>query len=864
MQQLFRCFCSMASPLLFYLVASHPAICKAQQTTILEVAKDSSYAIVVAGKQYRKTAFHDFFWGSHYRKEWSTPVKVNAVYLDTLAGGLQPILKGGGRQTRTLRLEDKNGKQYVLRSIDKTFGRALPEIFRGTFSENVINDQVSIAHPYASLAVPFLADAAGIFHTNPRIVFVPAQKGLGEYNDEFKNQLYLFEERPAGNQADAINFGNSEDISGTEKVLDKIFEENDHHVDQKAFIRARLFDMFVSDWGRHEDQWRWAVFKENGNKVYRPIPRDRDQVFTKFDGLFVNMGTRREQLGYLQSFGYRIKDVKRYNFQARHLDRLMANESGKEVWLSVARELKQALTDEIIEKAVKQLPPEIYPISGKVIEAKLKSRRNSLVDFATEYYRLLAKGVDVVGTHQREVFEVAAVNPKELSVKVYDQDSSGNRKAQPYYARRIYSHETKEVRIYGLNGKDKYVVTGNPGDAIKIRLIGGPKKDSFNISTAPQADKIKIYDNHDNGFATAKGAKLYLSTNPDIHAYDYHSFRYDSRWLKPGISYTNEDRLYVGLFYHLQKQKWRKSPFGYQHDLHLNYSITQLGFRALYIGQFTQAVGKWNLGIMLDADEVRDAHFPGVGNNTRIKSDDRNYYRMRTREYYGGLSLDQTFSVNHTVTLTGYYQFVKVLHNKDKFIEVNRPAGFFDADHYAGGKVSYEFLKLDNNLFPSRGISFQSSGEFIQNLKEPEKTVTRVSGEFGFYVPLAHSLTLAVKTGAATLSGTPEFYQLNRLGGGATLRGFLRWRFYGKTAVYNQNELQYNFAVKSFLFNGKMGVVALLDNGRVWQPGDPSDKWHVGYGGGIMLAPFNKISVTGTIAFSKEDQRLNVRLGRLL
>ena len=263
----------------------------AQRTTIVDTSSPT-HAVVIAGKQYKRGSLHNILWGSHYRKEWSTPVKVKTIKIDTAFGGLKPVEKGGGRQTKTLRLEDKNGKQYVLRSINKTFTKALPEVFQGTFIESVANDQVSVAHPYSAITVPMLAEAAKIFHTNPQIVFLPDQKGLGEYRAEFANQLYLFEERPDGFQGNAANFGNSEDVDGTEKMMRKIYEENDHRVDQEAFIRARLFDMFLSDWGRHEDQWRWATFEENGNKIYRPIPRDRDQAYTKFDGLLVAFGKR--------------------------------------------------------------------------------------------------------------------------------------------------------------------------------------------------------------------------------------------------------------------------------------------------------------------------------------------------------------------------------------------------------------------------------------------------------------------------------------------------------------------------------------------------------------------------------------------
>ena len=64
-------------------------------------------------------------------------------------------------------------------------------------------------------------------------------------------------------------------------------------------------------------------------------------------------------------------------------------------------------------------------------------------------------------------------------------------------------------------------------------------------------------------------------------------------------------------------------------------------------------------------------------------------------------------------------------------------------------------------------------------------------------------------------------------------------------------------------FNGKYGILAFVDQGRVWQPGEKSDKWHVGYGGGIFVAPFNRILLNATYGISEEDQVVHLRLGFL-
>ncbi len=824
------------------------------------------YVTIKAGSQYQRSGLHNFLWGRHYRSEWNTPVKVQSVLIDTLEGGLTPIKMGGGRQSKTLRLQDAKGKQYVLRSIDKTYTKALPEVFQGTFVEAIANDQVSTAHPFSAITIPMLAETAKVYHTNPRIIYIPDQAALGEFRDEFKDQLYLFEERPAGFQGDAGNFGNTEDVDGTEKMLRKIFEENDRRVDQLAFVRARLFDMFLSDWGRHEDQWRWANFNQGDIKIYRPIPRDRDQAFTKFDGLLVGVGIKAGDLAYLQSVDYTIKNIPGYNFQARHLDRQLANEPTLDQWINIAKDLQQLLTNQVIENAVKQLPPELYPISGSELAEKLRARRDKLVDFAREYYHVLSKQVDITGSQSKEVFVVTGLDDDHVKVELYDLKKNGERRDTAYYSRIFNASETEEVRIYGIDNNDQFELKGTTSKKIEIRLIGGPDKDKF---TVPESfnGKVKLYDNFKNDFNTSDQVKLRLSNDSAIHAFNYNAYKPNLSKVLLGISFNNEDRLFARIGYRIQRQQWRKSPFGYQADFHINYSITQKAFSVDYLGIFNQLFGKWNLGLLANYDDVRDVHFLGIGNNTKLANTTPDFYRYLNHEANIETSLFRSFGTRHHLTFTGFYQMVTLLQINDRFLNLQyipRSKLDYKPHNFLGLRAEYTYSTVNSKVLATKGISLSSGVEHTENLTTPSKNITRFTGAFGFYIPLTQSLTLGVKTGAATLVGNPEFYQLNKLGSGRTLRGFMRFRFYGKTAVYNQNELLWHFNVKTYLFSGKMGLLALLDNGRVWQPGEISNQWHMGTGGGIMLSPFNRFTVTGTITKSPEELRFNVRIGTLL
>ena len=843
------------------------------QDSIINSAREASgVKTVIAGKQYGTSGFHQWLWGKHYRKEWTMPVNVSILYLDTVDGGLSAYEAGGGRQSKSLKLRNPMGKEYVLRSIDKTFGKALPEIYQNTFVEKIVNDQVSIAQPFSAITIPSMANAAQIYHTIPKIVYIPEQKSLGEFNNEYGNQLYLIEQRPDGNWEGAPNFGNSPEIVGTDKMLEKIYEESDHRVDQLAFIRARLFDMFVGDWGRHEDQWRWATFEQDGKKIYRPVPRDRDQAYTKFDGLLVSILKGGAGSSHLETFDSNIKSVDKYNFPARNLDRQAANETTRDQWITIAKELQQLITNEIIESSVKQLPPELFPVSGYGIIAKLKSRRDHLVDFANDYYSFLSKEVEIVGTKKKEMFEVRRLSEEETMVNLYDLNKDGEPRKIPFYTRTFLKSETQEIRLYGLGNNDEYVMSGETSKGIKIRIIGGAARDIYIDSALEKGGKsrIKIYDDRDNEFVNASRVKLKLSENDSIHVFRYEGYKYDKKGIKKILFYNNEDRIHVGLGYQVLKNKWRKEPYAYRQEVNVKYSLMENAFSTEYKGNFTEAIGKWNLSLYGGYDWIRWINYFGIGNETeRVFTGKlfREYYRMRTRQLLADVGLNRTFASNHNVNIAAFFQTYDIVDDKARFVYEHPTAPNGDdylKKNFGGGHIDYIYQNLNDPILPTKGIRFLTSVEFTQNLKESNKSIMRYSTGLTLYTPITKSFVWFLRTGAATLTGSPEFYQLNRIGGGQTLRGYRRFRFYGKTIFYAQNELEWIRKVKGNLFNGKAGLLGLVDMGRVWHPGENSNKLHISYGGGFILAPFNKVSVAATYAVSKEDATINFRFGRIL
>jgi outer membrane translocation and assembly module TamA len=208
-----------------------------------------------------------------------------------------------------------------------------------------------------------------------------------------------------------------------------------------------------------------------------------------------------------------------------------------------------------------------------------------------------------------------------------------------------------------------------------------------------------------------------------------------------------------------------------------------------------------------------------------------------------------------------------VKNESDKFASQNPPLNdptAFNRKSFAGVQADYSFRSVNDPVVPTKGLGFVVNAQHMENLTQTDRSFNRYSALFGFYLPLFGKFSLAVRTGGTTVTGTPEFYQMASLGGGDNLRGFFRERFYGKTSFYDNNELRWIPNVRSYLFNGKIGLVAFLDKARIWQPGEVSDKWHTGYGGGFMIAPFNRLSATFYYGISEEANRIHVRLRTFL
>ncbi len=838
----------------FFLITVTINVC-AQSTQIKNAGPDK-YKTVTAGKQYKKGTIYRFFWGNNNRNTWTTPVTVPVLWLDTAKGGLKPVKEGGGHQTKSLRLKDKDGKEYAVRSISKSLGAVLPPDFKGTFLEARVNDEVSMSNPYGALIVPVLAESAHVYHTNPQLVYLPKQSLLDTFNNKYGDKFYLFEQKPNGDWSNADNLGNFHEYFSTEDVIKKLLENNKYKIDQAAFIRARIFDWFINDWDRHEGQWDWGERKINDTTFFVPVPEDRDQAFSTHDGFLLGRALAANSLFYMQSFKNNLRSIKKFNYEERNLDRLFTNEMMLDVWQNTAAALQQSLTDNVIDKAVKQLPPEVYKISGAGIAAKLRARRAHLAEWATTYYNFISEEIQVAGTKKGGRFNVQHLNDSETSVKTYDVSKEND---SAYYSRVINSNQTKEIRLFGIDGSDAYYMNGKSNN-LTIKAIGGAQPDSF---INENAGRFYVYDDHNNFINKNASTKLKLSNDSSIHDFNYNWYKYDKGHMKPSLFYSFYDRIYVGFGYQYIYNKWRKEPFASKQLFDVHYSFTQKAFSYTYSALFPKLIGKADLFLYANYDLIRWIRFWGLGNETQYVPKDINYFTTSSRQWIFQPGVIRQYGLS-TITASAFVQGVKIINDTSKFISkifITDPQDY-KWKTFAGAELNYKFQKLNDSVTPTKGFIFFADATGAKNINNSNSYFVKYSGNMQVYVPLFTKFSYVLRAGAATVSGKPEFYQYNSIGGAPNLRGFRRDRYWGKTAFWNMNDLRFISNIKSYIYNGKAGLIAFFDDGRVWLPGEKSNLLHTDFGGGIILAPFNKILADITYGISKDDKVINVRINK--
>lgn len=853
----------------------HPANNNSHEISYTANFPDTVSASIYANEETRKNKLYKWLWGDRYRKDYSEKVTAPTVNLDTLFGGLTPVRRGGGNQSKSLRLTDSLGREYTMRALRKNalqFMQAvafkeeyLKDEFKNTISENFLLDVFAGSHPYAPFVIGKLADAAGVYHTNPKLYYIPKQKALHRFNNGFGDELYMIEERVASSQKETTSFGNPDKIISTNDLLQKLRKSAKHIVDEKAYIRARLFDMLIGDWDRHEDQWRWAVFNQEGKKIYKPIPRDRDQAFSIMDdGVVLNAATKIVPLAkVLKKYNTDLKHPKWFNLSPYPLDVALINRSGKDVWEHQVSYITNHLTDEVIDNAFSDFPKEIDAKTIIEIKNKIIGRRGNLKKIAHEYYQHVNKFNLIKGTDKEDYVTIERFPEGKTTVTV-----TSLKKGTVFHKRTYDCEENKEIWIYGLDGNDTFEVKGTGNKLIPIRLIGGQNNDTYKISN-PKRIIVYDYKSKKNTLENKKVRKK-LIDDYNLNVYDYKKLKNSSNQLTPTIGFNPDDGIKIGVSNTTTLFGFERNPYSSIHKLNASYFFATNGFEILHNSEFANILKKWNLGITTKFTSPNySVNFFGFGNETTNPNFENNnqfdldFNRVRISEFSFSPSLSWKSNLDATFKTAITFESIEVEQTNNRFINTLGNS-IENRQQFLGLEIDYNYVNKDYADFPTLGLEARFTTGYKTNLN--------TSRGFAYLTPslaIDHkintrgTLVLASKIGSQLNIGNNfEFYQAANIGANNSLRGLRNQRFAGKRSFYQTTDMRVILkSLKTNLVPITIGAYGGFDYGRVWLSNDISNQWHTSYGGGLFINAARLVVGNASLFSGDEGLRFAVKLG---
>lgn len=833
-----------------------------------DAIKDDTHNVSI-GPGYEAGGFHRWIWGSDYRDLWTARFGIEVLNLQTFGGGLSPVRRVGGQQTKGLAMKGKDGRDYTFRAIDKDPTEILPEELRDTWAKDVVQDQMAGQHPASPFIVDELMAAAGILRTDQRLVIMPDDPALGEYRKDFAGVVGQFYEFPGAVSDKNPGFMGATELLKHEPFYKRIEASPDDRPDVRAFLKARLFDILIGDWDRHRDQWRWVKFPDN--PLWQPLPDDRDQAFSRYDGLV--LAVVRPQTRILQTYSDRYPGITGLTWNGWEQDRQFFAGLDRAAFRETAADLKAKLTDEAIERAAHRMPAEYFKIDGARLIHDLKGRRDRLAAEADTYYEHLADKVKVYLTAAPEYVEVRWLDGGDLEFKVFRRGQDGGSSGDAYVHRTLHRNETQEVQIYLGGGDDKVVTLGKPG-GIGLRVIAGPGHD---VVDDTKGGGTRFYEAGNGELEAGPDSKL--SDKP----YTPPPTPKNAPWVPPRdwgrdtffvpwLSYGSDLGVFTGVGIDTQAFGFRKDPYANRHVLRAGWSFGESTVRADYRGEYRfENTGVYGT-VYAFASGIESSRFFGYGNETSDGGDSNSdFFRVRQQQYSLTPGLAIPLAKNLTFFVGPTVKFGKTTHEDDvALINQAKPYGYGDFGQLGVSSI----LRLDTRVsatpttggvplrsmgYPRGGFLVTAHGLYWPKAWDVQDAYGSVEGSAAAYITPGGSKvpTLALRAGGKKVFGNYPFFEAAYLGGGLgsyditsgdqTVRGLQKHRYAGDSNLFGNADLRIYVSRFRIFLPGEWGVLGFADAGRVYLEGETSDKWHTGYGGGIWLAWLDRAN---TLSFS--------------
>jgi hypothetical protein len=828
---------------------------------------------VAAGPQYQAGGFHRFWFGDGYRDLWTTPIEVPVLDLKKTGGGLKPVRIVGQAQGLGLAFKGADGKAYTFRSLHKHPERMLPESLRDRWPAKIAQDQSSHTHPAAGLILTPLQEAVGVAHTDPRLVVVPDDPALGEFRKTFAGEFGTIDEFPLPAAEGRPGFMGATEILSTADLWKRWLEGPENRIDSRAFLRARVIDLWVDNFDRHRGQWRWMRIP--GQELYQPLPEDPDMVLVHHDGvLMANLrGRIPKQLKFGPEYARKLEGPLSNNFE---VDRWFLSDLDRAGWEEVAKDVAGRLTDDVVDGALRRMPPQWYAINGKQTLAALQNRRAGLVDYVLRVYDYYAKDVDVHATDRAEAVTIARTADDSLEVTIAPAEPG----AEPWYRRRFLPGETNEVRVYLHGGDDRVVRTGPAGGPIHLHVVAGGGKKAVDDSRSGgtevwrDAGTVEVA----RGSGTSVREEAWVNPRPVK----------DAPWLEPRsyghrtvghnvVAYHPDIQLVLGYGFTRTAWGFRTEPASSVQSIRAAIATGEGTGKIQYGATFRRPASGLAFRFETFLSDIEQFNYFGYGNDSLRPPAEGPAYRAEQKVAFAAPTLRYELGRRFETYLGPEVRYSETAYDDDTTIGIGEAYGtgkfgqlavrgglHFDSRERPDASTRLNIAEGFQDALGQEqvsGFNFQAAGFFVPEAWDATSSYGGVDGVVAAYAgtPRAH---VAVRVGGRHLWGTYPWFEAAAIGG-LNNRGFVSRRFIGDSSLFGGASLRaWLGRIRFPIVPMRLGLVGFVETGRVWHGEDESNTWHTSAGGGLLLQPLSApVTLHAVVGHSKESTLFYFGLG---
>lgn len=818
-------------------------------------------SILPAEESYRSD-FQKKVFGTQYKEVYTTPVPIQQVQLDTLFGGVEITTDD---YSFSYGLIDKSGKRYRLLALDRKSNRLLPiEEYRerytfeteDSFLSDLVDDVHKTRHPYVSLVLPTLTKAVQLYGSEPKILYLPEQKALGDFKENLGNKPYEIVPVPDSTHIALPCFGQPDRILST-GLLNDMYTNPIHKVCESDYIRARLFDLIIGNWDSGIDHW--AGFKEGNKLIYKPLAESREQAFSSYDGWVMWLLNKTiPELKLMQRYTYNIPSLKKFLKTDLDWDIKIIQTASIGDFYQEAQFIQDHLTDAVIDAAFDHFPLAIRNEKSAQIKAVLKYRRDNLINIAKDYHDLVYKNVVISATAKNDTITIERLEEGVTKVRM---EAEGEK----YFEGTYYKENTKEIWVYAREGEDKLTVIGEAEDNLKLKIIGGEGDDEYSISNS---NNLKLYDYRKgkDRFTNSVETKIILTNELGTNTYDFYKRPKVYNRLAPVLGSNPDDGFFVGIKDVLTFENLRKNPFTHQHQLNASYYLRTGGYDIYYKGTHTALLNTYNTFVEAQVTSPNYANnFFGYGNDQKKGAFILEYYRYKLATLHTAIGLSQNYNSALSISAKLLFESKELAQTPNRFVS-SFPAIAFNRNNFTGIEAKLAYENLDDSAFPTKGYAITWENGFKTNIGNVSRSylfsVPTVS--FTRYLVSSKKLVLASKLKGRFVIGNEnnlEIYQMSTIGGNEGLRGFNNQRFTGKSSIYMSNDIRYDYKnIPSRIIPLRLGFFGGLDAGRVFTS-VASTKIHTSVGLGAFIKAADLITGQTGLFFSSDGPRFTFGLG---